>query len=206
MGSKNHGPKLVELWTDPEEVVIQHDEDGVFATDRYVLWRLNGLQLADTRLVPEPDGFYRIGKTRVTRLGKRIDPKRFGHLAEKFGRWAAEDADRNWQPVQLTSWSFNRFRVGVSDGGPVLIGACVADLCERHDSFALSVHHSGGEDYKLRITWTSRVWRHADFGGDYDQHTAVGIVQPGSIPDSEQVSAVLDIIARAQATEDRVPA
>lgn len=206
MGRNYKGPRLFELWSDPSEVAFQHEEGGVFATDRYALWRLRGLPLADPRLVPEQDGFYRIGKTRISKLSKRIDPERLGHLDAKFRQWSGTDSEWPWQAVQLTEWRLRRFRIGISGGGPVLVADGIAELCEQYAPLALSVNHTGGENHKLRLTWTSRVWRHADFGGDYDQHTAVGIVQPGSVPDSEPVAAVLDAIARAHSTEYRVPA
>ncbi|WP_026924980.1 hypothetical protein [Glycomyces arizonensis] len=193
MGRNNKRPRLIELWHDPREVVFQHDERGTFATDRTAIWSLHGLPLADPRLVPNQDGFYRVGKTVVTRLSKQINPEREGHLADKFTQWAADDADRPWQPVTLTAWRLHRCRVGITEGGPVLIGEHVADLCDRYGPLALALRHADGEDHKLRLAW-SRIWRRTEYGGDYDQHTAVAIVQPATMPHSGPARTVLEAI------------
>lgn len=197
MGRNNKYPRLVELWHDPSEVTFQHDARGTFATDRTAVWNLRDMPLADPRLMPAQNGFYRIGKTTVSRLSKQINPERDGHLADKFTQWAADDAARPWQPVTLTWWQLHRCRVGISDSGPVLIGERIADLCDRYGPLTLDIRHADGEDYKLRLAWTSRIWRRTEYGGDYDQHTAVAIVQPTTVPHSGPTRTVLDAINHA---------
>lgn len=197
MGRNNNHPRLVELWHDPSEVAFQHDARGAFATDRIAVWNLRDMPLADPRLTPAQNGFYRVGKTTVTRLSKQINPEHEGHLAAKFTQWAANDADRPWQPVTLTTWRLHRCRVGISGSGPVLIGERIADLCDRYGPLVLAIRHTDGENHKLRLDWTSRIWRRAEYGGDYDQRTPVAIVQPTTVPPSGPARTVLDAITHA---------
>ncbi|MEU6246433.1 hypothetical protein [Glycomyces sp. NPDC047010] len=189
MAKKIDTPKLWELWRDPEGVAFDPTQTGMFATDRFALWDLSRLPLADAKLVPDLRGFYSVGKSRVAlHTGRRFNAVRSGHMADKFAMWSAEKPGRVWEPLTHTVWRHREHRVCLSASGPVLVTDAFVTLAERFGPLWLSVCHTGKEFPKVKVTWLTEISEARSV------ETVVGFIEPGKVPDSDEVRAVLGSI------------
>ncbi|MFG3343370.1 hypothetical protein [Glycomyces sp. NPDC048151] len=191
MANKIEAPKLWELWRTPERVAFDPMKDGYFATDRFAVWDLSKMTLADRRIVPGAQGIYSVGKSRVAPYGTAtFNSVRTGHIGEKFAQWAGTERGRVWEDLTLSPWQYRGWRVCASASGPVLLLEEFATLAETYSSLGLLVCHSGKDFPKIKVLWRTEI------SPERTVETTVGFIQPGPVLSMGSEPAILNLIAQ----------